>query len=215
MVTQLGYQPSDGATKRLTDSETIFGEHRYSVASYAAKQSVKSLNNPLFMATASMQGAIGAAPSATLLTVGERDIVEEQEYIHPRIALYHGMETLPDGEYWPMCYAMRNYPLVAFHSPERGESLCFEDRDGCEGLHRYYDRELEEIALRGLLRCKILLPVADYVSLFDPNNESLSIRSRFRLEIEGAASLYTLRSIEHYDPLSGVATCLFRRQTTD
>lgn len=213
-TTALGYQPSDGATKRLTDSETIFGEHRYSVASYAAKQSVKSLNNPLFMATASMQGAISAAPSATLLTVGERDIVEEQEYINPRIALYHGMETLPDGEYWPMCYAMRNYPLVAFHSPERGESLCFEDRDGCEGLHHYYDRQMLEMASRQRITMDIALRPADYIALFDPDGEA-TIRSQFRLQMGGNTSLFRLEEIVAYDAERGVARCKFQRLISD
>jgi hypothetical protein len=166
------------------------------------------------MATASMQGAIGAAPSATLLTVGERDIVEEQEYINPRIALYHGMETLPDGEYWPMCYAMRNYPLVAFHSAERGESLCFEDRDGCEGLHRYYDRQMLEMASRQRITMDIALRPADYIALFDPDGEA-TIRSQFRLQMGGNTSLFRLEEIVAYDAERGVARCKFQRLISD
>ena len=213
---RLMYRGSDGVVSRQNSmSDKEFGVWTKEFASFATKQGTHSSVNPLFLPTLSLSGYIGSVPSAEVLTVGDRESVVERDYVEPRVVLYHGMRTLPVDEKWTAHTSTNSYPYAAFHSEAMGETLCFEDRDGCEGLHRYHDRELEEIALRGLLRCKILLPVADYVSLFDPHNESLSIRSRFRLEIEGAASLYTLRSIEHYDPLSGVATCLFRRQTTD
>jgi hypothetical protein len=216
MVTRLGYQPSDGATKRLmSDSDNEFGEFSMVCDSYAAKQSVKSLLNPLFSATASMTRAISVAPSASILTVGDRDIIEEQEYVQPRIVLYHGMEQLPEGEYWPITNRIDSYPLVAFHSAMKGETLCFEDRDGCEGLHRFYDNQMSECAERQLVTMNISLSPIEYIALFSPDNDGATIRSRFRLQIGGNSSLFRLDEIVAYDAECGVARCRFQRMMCD
>ena len=215
LVTRYGYQPSDGATKRLMDGDSIFGEWNLMGDSFAVKQSVASRLNPLFLATASMRGAIGVAPSAALLAVGNRDIVDDQEYVAPRVALYHGLKPLTGKEYWPMVNSIKQYPLVAFHSPECGETLCFEDRDGCSGLHRFYDNEMQEVAQRQRVTMDIYLPPAEYISLFDPNSSGATIRSRFRLKVGGNSSLFRLDEILAYDGERGVARCRFQRLRCD
>ena len=215
VVTRLGYQPSDGATKRLTEGDSEFGGYDVVCHSYAAKQSVHSLLNPQFLATASMLGVVGVAPSAMVLTVGDRDVVETQEYVAPRVVLYHGMESLPEGQYWPMSYGLSQYPLVAFHSPEHGETLCFEDRDGCVGLHRFYDNYMAECAQRQRITIDIRLSPALYMSLFDPDSGGATIRSRFRLRMGGGSSLFRLDEILSYDIERGVARCRFQRLMCD
>ena len=213
---KLMYAGGDGVISRQNSvSDKEFGVWIKEFGGFATKQGVDSRVNPLFWPTISLSGYIGTVPSAEVLTVGDRESIVESDYVEPRVVLYHGLRALPANEKWTAYTTSSSYPYAAFHSEAMGETLCFEDRDGCRGLHRYYDRELEEISSRGLLRCKFRLPVSDYVSLFDPHNKSLSIRSRFRLEVEGASSLYTLRCIEHYDPKTGVATALFRRTMTD
>lgn len=216
VATTLGYQPSDGATKRLMEeSDAEFGAWSLLSDSYAAKQSVAVRRNPLFAATASMTEAVGVAPSAAVLVVGERDIVEEQEYVTPRVALYHGVEPLPEGEYWPMSYSKSGYPLVAFHSPEKGATLCFEDRDECFGLHSYYDNQLREMAERQRVTLDVRLLPIDYVALFDLDGSGATIRSRFRLQVGENSSLFRLEEIVAYDPERGVARCRFQRLMCD
>lgn len=213
---RLGYAGSDGVVSRENDiSDKEFGlwERRYD--GYGAKQGVDSRKNPLFLPTLSLTGFVGSTPSAEVLTVGDRDDITGSDYVEPRVVLYNGMRRLPEGEHWIAHSSGISYPHGSFHSPESEYTLCFEDRDGLVGLHRYYDRELDEIALRGELRCKIYLPVVEYVTLFDPHNDNCSIRSRFRLEVEGVSALYTLRAIEEYDPKRCVATALFRRTLSD
>ncbi len=214
-VTRLGYQPSDGATKRLTDGDSEFGTWSHISSSYATKQSVASRLNPLLMATASMQGAIGSAPSAAVMTVGNRDLVENSDYIKPRIALYNGMKPLPAGEYWPTVYTLQSYPLVAFHALESGTTLCFEDRDGCTGLHHYYDNQISEEHNRQRITLDIALSPTEYIALFDPDSHSATIRSRFRLGIGGNSSLFRLDEILSYDAERGVARCRFQRMIVD
>lgn len=213
---RIAYAGSDGVVTRVNDvSDKEFGVWSRHFEGYGTKQGVDIRLNPIFLPTISTNGFLGSAASAEVLTVGDRDALVESDYIEPRVVLYHGIQPLADDEHWSSMTAIDGYPCVAFHSAALRQSLCFEDRDGCTGLHTYYDQELSQIAERGSLRCKIRLPIADYLALLDPNSESATIRSRFRLEVDGAESLFTLRSIESYDAERGVATCLFRRCTTD
>lgn len=212
MVTQLGYQSSDGAVGYCYEGGSgEFGLWRYIVESYATKQSVSSRLNPLFHPTASMPTLVGTAPSASVLVVGDRDSLNDEEYIEPRIVLYHGMKRLPNGEYWPSPFSRDSYPCVAFHSPEEGETLCFEDRDGVEGLHRFYDKELRECATCQMLTTDIYLPPEQYVAMLDPNSGGANIRSRFRLNIQNSPALFRLDAIEGYDSKRHIARCRFQR----
>lgn len=213
---RLSYAGSDGVVARenlANDKE--FGLWSRHFESYATKQGVDTRVNPVFYPTLSLSGYIGSVPSAEVLTVGDREMAAESDYVEPRVVLYHGLRSLPRDECWVAYTSANRYPYAAFHSASALQSLCFEDRDGCQGLHSYHDTELNECVKRGSLRCKIMLPLTDYLSLLDPNSTTLSIRSRFRLEINGASSLYTLRAVESYDALRGVATCLFRRTMSD
>ncbi len=212
MVTQLGYQPSDGAVGYCYEGDSgEFGLWRHTVDSYATKQSVSNRLNPLFHPTASTPTLVGTAPSASVLVVGDRDSINDEVYIEPRIVLYHGMKRLPEGEYWPSPFDSDNYPCVAFHSAEEGETLCFEDRDGVEGLHRYYDTEFRERDTRQTLTTDIYLPPEQYVALLDPNSGGANIRSRFRLNIQNSSSLFRLDAIEGYDSERYIARCRFQR----
>lgn len=213
--TTLGYKQVDGVAARIVDSDSEFGSWSKHISSYGARNGVQTLRNPLFMPTASLNGASGTAPSAEVLTIGDRDTIAADDAVEPRIVLYHGVVPLPNGELWGSPTGERGYPLAAFHSEAMGETLCFEDRDGCEGLHRYYDRELEEQATRGELTCSIYLSPQEYISLFSPEGEWATIRSRFRLQVEGNSSLFRLEAIEEYDPESMIARCLFRQLLED
>lgn len=215
-VTVLGYQPTDGAAARFTAGEdSSLGTWECQVDNYAAKRSVEQRINPLFSPTASFGGATSSAPSARVLTVGDRDLLPEDGYVEPRVVVYHGVVPLPDGEYWPSPNGEKGYPLAAFHSAERGVSLCFEDRDGCEGLHRYYDTELRERADRQRLECDIHLEPLEYAALFDPYGSGATLRSNFRLNACGQSAIFRLDAIEGYDAASYVAHCVFVRRLTD
>ena len=127
-----------------------------------------------------------------------------------RVVRYEGLQPLRKGERWGFPSYGTSYPLAAFHLPEQF-TLCFEDRDGVEGLHRYYDRELQECATRQMLTTDIYLPPEQYVALFDLNGNGANIRSRFRLNIDGVAALFRLDAIESYDSAKYLARCRFQR----
>ena len=211
----LGYQPADGAAATYVQGEEReLGTWDCHVENNAAKRSTKSLLNPLFHPTASFAGAHSSAPSAMVLTVGDRDTLNDVKQLEPRIVLYHGMAPLPEGEYWPSPSGRSSYPLVAFHSVDMDATLAFDDRDGCRGLHHYYDTQLAEIATRQMLECDIHLSPAEYASLFDPNS-GVTLRSHFRLEACGQSSLFRLERIESYNTATHVARCIFARRMVD
>ena len=213
---RLEYLAGDGVVVRdneLSDSE--FGVWLKRFNGYGTKQGVDVRSNPLFRPTLSVSGFLNEAFSAEVLTVGDRDSVDGGDYVEPRVVLYHGLKELPKGEHWSSMQNTQLYPYAAFHSALCGETLCFEDRDGCEGLHRYYDNELSERAERCQIRCNIHISLPEYVELFNPWSESASIRSTFMLEIDGAKSLFKLQGIDDYDYEQGVATCRFSRRLID
>lgn len=210
------YAGSDGVTTRVNEeSGEELGMWQKHFEGYGTKQGVDIRRNPLFLPTVSTNGYLGSAASAEVLTVGDRDKTDESGYVEPRVVLYHGIQPLPEGESWSSERPVNGYPMATFHSAAQLQTLCFEDRDGCTGLHSYYDRELSECTLRGTLRCSVRLSVAEYAELLNPNAYGATIRSRFRLVVDGAESLFTLRNVEHYDVERGIATCLFRRCTVD
>ncbi len=211
----LGYQSADGVSSRTKGSSGELGRWSLHVKSYGAKHGVESRLNPLFSPTVSLTGVSGTAPSAEVLTIGDRDAIAEGEEFEPRIVLYHGIATLPYGQMWGSPSGYNGYPLAAFHSESVKQTLCFEDRDGCSGLHRYYDRELNENATRGTLTCQIYICPSEYMALFDPEHEGATLRSRFRLSVGGNTSLFRLDSIEEYDIESMVAICRFKQLLDD
>lgn len=208
---KLGYQPADGATARQTMGEgKELGTWQQYNPSYAAKHAVDSRLNPLFKPSVSFTNLLPMAPSAKILTFGDRDIIEDGESVEPRIVLYYGLRVLPTGELWPTDDG-RRYPYAAFHAPDYGQTLCFDDRDGCAGLHRYYDSEIKDLTKGCLLTTEIVLRPEEYLSLMNPATEGATIRSTFRLRVGGDSGLFHLDAIEDYDTEQYVAKCRFRR----
>ncbi len=212
--TRLRYASGDGVALRTEGVEDSY-EWVYNTSGYGSKMGSESITNPLFMPTVSLTEASTTAPSAEILTVGDRDIIATTNYFEPRIVLYHGLRELPTGERWQAYNTSSHYPYASFHSPNAEATLSFKDRDGLTGLHKYYDRELNERSERGRLRCTIALRPDEYIDLLDPTSEGANIRSRFRLRTEYGSSNFILESIDNYDNDRLCATCTFRRTLND
>lgn len=207
------YRAGDGAVGRLDATlGSPFGAWRAANDSAAAAPGERELANPLFAPSVSQAGDCPGAPSALLLQTGDRDDDgADPRYVAPRIVRYCGVVPLPDGERWGFPAEGGGYPLAAFHldDPERGFTLCFEDRDGQQGLHRYYDAEVEQLRRCRLLTLHLRLGPDDVEQLFRMQPFAPCVASVFSFRIGGERVRATLRTVEGYDPEAASTRCTF------
>lgn len=203
----------DGAVARHNaQTGEVFGQWSATIPSYAAKMGRKRLANPLFCPTISTSGIHASAPSAMIMQVGDRDADTVGE-VSMRIVRYEGMRPLPAGERWGAPSFGEEYPFAAFHSA--GEfTLCFEDRDSVQGLHRYYDREWQERSLRRSLSLSLTLPPHALPALADATQGG-GARDIYRLSIAGQRASYYLHRITGYDVATRRARCQIIRTAED
>lgn len=218
-----GYRDGDGAVARYDAAhDTRFGRWSHTTASKAAKEGEEVSLNALFAPSLCRTGVYVNAPSAALLCVGDRDdaAVGDGTAFTPRIVRWMGLRDLPAGERWGYPLREARYPLAAFHfagdAGTEGFTLCFEDRDGQEGLHRFLDARVEAEEDRQQVTLRLRIAPDEYAALFRFAGEAHpTIRSRFRFGFAGGSSLFTLRAVEAYDPRAGVARCTFDRLSRD
>lgn len=215
------YQEGDGPVARLdAGADEPFGAWSYAAASYATLQGEEVLRNPLFRPTLNAAGGYLNASAALIPQVGDRDNAEEDgTNFTPRIVRYAGMHPLPAGQRWGYPSGEAAYPLVAFHFAGDDSlepfTLCFEDRDGAQGLHRFHDREARCKATRQRITLSLRIAPHEFAALFSPGTGAPDIRSVFRIDAGTGVVRATLQEIGKYDPQKGTARCTFLRLTED
>lgn len=203
----------DGAVARFNSSSaTPLGEWSGEIESRATLRGGHREVNPLFTPTINTT-PYADAPSAMVMQVGDRD-ADEVATVSARIVRYEGLRKLPSGEKWGFPLNDAAYPFAAFHSPDEF-TLCFEDRDGVQGLHRHYDKLLRELSLRRRLRLTLRLDPTELQSLSQWESEGANLRSTFVLKVSGQRAKYHLEAVESYDAQSHSAVCSFVRQMND
>lgn len=187
-----GYQRGDGQVNRL-GSDEIFGDWNFDSDFYGAKDSSSTTLNTLFSPTLSSYEGV--------LIVGDRDDVELVDSLNfsPRIVRLFEGETTSDGV----------MPYAAFHAPDRGFTLCFEDRDGARGLNRFYEGQLLEGEHASLITLELRLTPYDMTSLLSPIEGAASLRSVFYFEISGERIKCRLERVESYSFGEDRACCTF------
>ncbi len=204
---------TDGAVGRYnTQNDTTLGEWSEQVDSRATRAGRERNANSLFCPTLSQRGIHARASSARVMQVGDRDS-DELDSVTTRIVRYEGMRSLPAGEVWSFPSYGQRYPFAAFHWPDEF-TLCFEDRDGEQGLHSYYDNEWQAQAERRELSVDLRLAPFEVEALNTIEGEP-SVRSRYLLNIGGQRATYNLVQVESYDAQRGVARCKFMRRIND
>lgn len=215
------YREGDGPVKRF-ESETgeSFGAWSYDATSKAALAGEKVVRNSLFAPTLNSAGHYLNAPSALLLQTGDRDdLAQDDTTVVPRIVRYAGMHPLPDGERWGYPSNGAGYPLAAFHfagdETVSGFTLCFEDRDGIEGLNRFYRRQAAREGSLEHITLTLRIAPDEYEALFALGTSQADIRSVFRIDTGQGIVRATLAGIETYDPDAGTMRCTFERLPKD
>lgn len=210
-----GYLAGDGAVTRFdAEAGSPFGQWSVTTDSYAAKEGEKELRNPLFRPTLSTAGGYANAPSAQIMQVGDRDDAQEDgTNFTPRIVRFAGMHPLPGGERWGFPSGQAEYPLAAFHfagdEAAAGFTLCFEDRDGVRGLHRYYDRQAAQGSAGRRITLSLRLAPHEFESLFTPGTGAPDLRSAFLLDTGEGTVRAALHAVGDYDPEAVSVRCTF------
>ncbi|MBP3612741.1 MAG: hypothetical protein J6J14_06030 [Rikenellaceae bacterium] len=206
-ATRHRYQVGDGAVARYNQQhDDRYGEWVGEVRSKLADEGERDACNPIFAPTINASELFALAPSVSLPQVGDRDADDPAQLNFPtKILIYHGLQILPEGERWGLLAGA--YPLADFHSTEG--SLCFEDRDGAEGLHRYYDAHYEELNEARYVTLSLRLSAADLLPIIATDPAGRDLRAVYRLVIGGEEELYRLDAIEEFRAEECVARCRF------
>ena len=216
----LGYRDDDGAVRRFnTAEESVFGQWQAVTGRYGSIEGDLEMRNPMFSPTINIAGRYVNAPSALLMQVCDRDDPEQTSAsgFSPRIVRWMGMQPLPEGERWGYPSSAAEYPLAAFHLPAAdgdATTLCYEDRDGARGLHRFYDDDVERMRHARRVTLRLHITPDEWASLRQLGGMWPNIASRFRLTVEGQTGEYLLDAADDYDPRDGMALCRFIQADT-
>lgn len=211
------------------DGDNGFGRWQVQLTGTADDSLTRSHANPLFTATRNATGLLPSAPSASLPCITPEEGDEESLNFAPVVVRYMGMRPLPGGETWGWPSAGSSYPFLAFHSPDRAAgivaadppcrgaavadeepfTLCFEDRDGLQGLHKWWDGVAEAYSTGRKIEVRMRLGPEDVEALVRPNGLMHDFRSRFLLKLDGEPHLLRLEEVADYDPGAGTARCIF------
>lgn len=204
----LRYRGGDGAVGRRNVSEGgDFGAWSAAIDNYYATGEEKTYMNPLFTPSIETAGCLPSAPSALWLHAGDGQADDDLNFA-PKIVRFAGMRTLPAGERWGWPSHDGDYPLLSFHG-EDGTTLCFEDRGGRQGLHRFWDGNIAAYKNGHRLTLWMRLSPHDIEALVWPNRMKHDFRATFRFEIDGELSDWHLEEVVDYDPGAGITKCIF------
>ena len=212
------YIDADRATHALNiDNDTVLGKWSHRNPLYGTTDSERKLGGTLFTPTINKSDILAYAPSASLMMVGDVGVAETEGVdiaFTPHIVCYKGMRSLPNGECWIAGYKLDRYPYATFVDEEE-TNLCFEARNGIEGLRTYYLPHLQRLAEAQTLTLDLCLTTAEATSLLTANGPIPSLRRLFRFTIRGESSLYRLAEVESWNSENGVVRCKFLRLLND
>jgi hypothetical protein len=208
-----GYLSGDEAVARFNrENGGQLGRWAVTVENTAAAPQSSVWENPMFTPSLNTQDVYMGAPSARLVQAGDSnsEALERTENLNfaPKIVRYEGLAPLPSGESWGWPLSGASYPLLAFHSPEGGYTLCFEDRDGCTGLHSYRDRDTRLWNQGRRITVWLALDATDIESLSFPNGAGADFRALYRLRIEGEECLCRLEEVCDHSPAAPSTKCI-------
>ena len=195
------------------DNATTLGRWSFRNPLYGTKKTTKTIGNGLFTTGLNIDNILACAPSASILQVGDTGEGHNdfEASFTPRIVCYKGMRQLPEGEMWNSKMLLDKYPYAAFVD-ESDINLCFEDRNGIEGLHHYYLPMLHRQRDSRRLTLDLYVATAEIATLFTADGTKPSLWTKFRFNIKGESSLFRLAKIEKWDVEKSIVRCTFEQE---
>lgn len=208
---RLAYRAGDGAVEEWKkQTGEVYGEWSAPIHNLFAKEGARSVENNLFVASLSRQGEVALAPSASLIATKSSGASAKRQCVQnlnfpTKILSFRGMRPLPEGEVWGFPQGSEGeYPLLTFF--DDGSlggtpcSLLFEDRDGVEGLHKWWDGEVDTLNFSRRLVARVHLRPEEMESLCGFNGVGCDFRSLYMLRVEGERVLCRLERVCDYNP---------------
>lgn len=211
------YKTGDGAVKRWNQqNQQTFGKWIAKIENKQAKDAESSYQNTVFTASINYKGGYPDAPEASLLQAGDREkyIQNSTEELNfpPKIIMFQGLKELPQGQQWGWPANNNKYPEVYFHK-QNGTTLCFENRDGAEGLNKYWKTTINKYNKAKTVEVYIDLTPQDIEPFITPFNMAKDFRTIFKLTIDREKASYRLIEIKDYNPTTRTSTkCVFLKE---
>lgn len=175
---------------------------------------------PSFPSHAQQHGPLPQRPLGAAAAGGRpRCDGQRRHQLHAPHRPLHGHAPAARGRTLGLPSDAAEYPLAAFHFAGDATTppftLCFEDRDGAEGLHAYYDRQTAQESTLHRITLSLQLAPHEFAALLAPGTGAPDIRSVFLLDTGGETVRATLHAIDTYDPARGSVRCTFTRLPED
>ena len=213
----LAYRPTDKASALLAEEEgQPYGEWSATIANRFATQGVERNENPLFAPSVSVVGSVPQAPSVSLIAVGNKsDEAEDRVVMHShfdtKVLTFRTMQPLSESERWEWpSEDLGECPLLEFFNPtaEKPLSLLFENREGVEGLGRYWQERVDALNHSKRLTLRVALTPDEVESIAYPNSLGRDFRALYRVRLEGEEVLCRLEEVCDYNPSAPSTKCV-------
>ena len=181
-------------------------------------QGEKVLRNPCSGPRSMPPGTTSNAPSALIPEVGDRDNAEEDGTNFTPASSATPDAPLPEGERWGA--TLRRGRLSARSVPFRGRCrrgrvhARFRGPGRLKGLHRYYDRQVRQEAVRERITLSLRLAPHEIEALFAPGTECPT-SARSSASTQGRASCGPSCTPSRLRPCESLTRCVFNRLAED
>lgn len=216
---RLAYRKGDRSVEEYCrESGEEYGEWSATICNLFAAEGTRNIENGVFTASLSRKGTIAAAPSASLILAGQgeeskRQCVQNLNF-PTKLISYRGKKALAEGDKWN--YPQRadtSYPLLTFFDDGSlggtPHSLLFEDRDGVEGLHSWWDGVVDTLNYSRRISLNVQLLPGEMESLVSSNGVDCEFRSLYMLRVDGERVLCRLERVCNYNPSENSVRMVF------
>jgi len=207
-IFSIGYGEPDYTTEKFNEeNKTELGTYSEKILNLFAKPESSKHTNEMFHSSVVRSGAYPPAVSAKLLHVN--DDSDNNLVVNPgtRVVRYLGVEYLQSGETLEYPAEATQYPVVAFASD--GVNLGFEDRNGIDGLHKYYDKNIKMYNKSKRITCYLHLKSIDVEPFAKLNPLKQDFRAKFRLMIDNEYVTCNLEDISDFRNGERSTKCVF------
>ncbi len=214
---RVAYAQGDRLVDELAANErTPYGSWSATIENIYAPNTTTDYVAEMFTPAVEAVGTLTSAPSARLIDVSGAAAIPSKESVDvnfaPKLVYYKGVETLPIGEH--LYGGVNYYPRLVFFAPadnsvEPGISLLVEDREGVEGLNRYWHHRIEVLNRARRIVAHLRLRPEEVEALAGPTGLERGLRARYKLCFGGEEVVCRLERIDDYNPLAPSTKCTF------